>query len=167
MTQSDPTAADLRRDFPRNDWWVVAESREINSKAPLARRVVGVDVMLYRQTDGTVVALEDRCAHRGLPLSMGCLDNDHVVCGYHGFRYAANGHCVRVPTQHEIPEKARVRRFPIVEQAPFVWIWTGDPALADRIQVPNYPWHQRCGMGVCARTNRNRGKLLAAQGERP
>ena len=86
--------------------------------------------MLFRTTDGTAVALEDRCAHRPYPLSLGWLDGDTIVSGYSGFTYDARGFCVSVPTQDEIPVGARVRAFPVHDDGAFVWAWLGDPALA-------------------------------------
>lgn len=131
--------------YPFQHWWVAASSDELAPGRLLARRLLGHDLALYRKRDGTPVALEDRCVHRGLPLSRGWLEDDHVVCGYHGFRYAEHGACVHVPTQAQIPARAAVRAFPVVEKPPFVWIWTGDPALADAARVPVYPWLNDAG----------------------
>ena len=65
------------------------------------------------------------------PLSMGRLVDDVVQCGYHGMEYDCSGQCVRVPGQDKIPKTAKVRSFPLVERYNAVWIWTGNPALAD------------------------------------
>ena len=56
--------------------------------------------------DGTAVALEDRCAHRGYPLSAGQVKGDSIECGYHGFAYGPDGGCTRVPAQSLIPKRA-------------------------------------------------------------
>ena len=63
------------------------------------------------------------------------------MCGYHGLTFDRSGRCVRIPGQDRIPERARVRAFPLVEQDAFLWIWMGDPAKADRPQIVSYPWH--------------------------
>ena len=97
-------------------------------RAPLARRALGVPVVLFRTTDGTAVALEDRDAHRPYPLSRGRLDGDTIVSGYSGFAYDARGRCVHVPTQDEIPVGARVPASPVHDDGVFVWAWLGDPA---------------------------------------
>ena len=76
------------------------------------------------------VAFDDRCAHRGFPLSRGRVDGDRLVCGYHGCAYRADGRCVHVPTQPDVPIGMRVRTFPTLEEPPFVWIWPGAPAAA-------------------------------------
>jgi vanillate O-demethylase monooxygenase subunit len=86
------------------------------------------------------VALDDRCAHRGFPLSDGHVDNDRLVCGYHGCAYVADGSCVHVPTQPGVPTAMGVRAFPILEEPPFIWIWLGPPAAAVGSRPPRTPW---------------------------
>ena len=98
-------------------------------------------VVFYRTEDGTPVALEDRCPHRRLPLSMGKLVGDDVLqCHYHGLRFDRTGACVRVPGQDMIPATARVKTYPVVERYKWLWIWMGDPALADPAKIPDYHW---------------------------
>jgi phenylpropionate dioxygenase-like ring-hydroxylating dioxygenase large terminal subunit len=129
----------LRGVHPRNCWYMVATSEEVG-REPLGRRALGTGVVLYRTTDGTPVALEDRCAHRPYPLSLGRVDGDHIVSGYSGFVYDARGVCIHVPTQSEIPVGARVRAFPVHEDGVFVWAWLGEPSLAALRPPPITPW---------------------------
>ena len=68
------------------------------------------DIVLYRQADGTAAALEDRCCHRNLPLSMGDALGNTLVCSYHGLAYDSQGLCVNIPWQDKIPANARVRQ---------------------------------------------------------
>ena len=100
--------------YPRNCWYVAAASEDIG-RGLSARRVLGRPLVLFRRADGTVSALDDRCAHRAAPLSQGTLEDDLVVCPYHGFTYDSSGACVRVPSQHNVPYGARVRSHPVVE----------------------------------------------------
>ncbi|MEE7560416.1 aromatic ring-hydroxylating dioxygenase subunit alpha [Xanthomonas sp. Kuri4-2] len=127
--------------FPLNAWYAVAWDHEIRH-ALLPRKVCGLDVVLYRTLDGAVTALEDACWHRLVPLSMGRLQGDDVVCGYHGLVYNPQGRCVHMPSQDTINPSACVRRFPVVERHRYAWIWPGDPALADPAQVPDLHWNQ-------------------------
>jgi len=138
---SEPIASrgDRIRTHPRNCWYAVATSSEVG-REPLGRRVLGTGVVLFRTTDGTPAALEDRCAHRPYPLSLGRLEGDHIVSGYTGFGYDARGFCVHVPTQNEIPVGARVRAFPVHEDGVFVWVWPGEHALADLRPPAATPW---------------------------
>jgi vanillate O-demethylase monooxygenase subunit len=124
--------------FPRNCWYVVASSDEIGVGL-VARRVLGQPVVLFRRADGTIGALEDRCAHRAAPLSRGALVDDQVVCAYHGFTYDATGACVRVPSQVHVPYGARVRSYPVREDGPFVWIWLGVAARSQHVEPPELP----------------------------
>jgi phenylpropionate dioxygenase-like ring-hydroxylating dioxygenase large terminal subunit len=101
--------------FLRNSWYVAARSAEVARK-PLARILLNEPVALYRKEDGTPVALEDRCCHRQLPLSMGRLEGDELRCGYHGLKFDASGTCVEIPGQTAIPPQARVRAYPLLER---------------------------------------------------
>ncbi len=125
--------------YPANAWYVLATAEEV-SRTPLARRVLGLPIVLFRTDGGRPVALEDRDAHRPYPLSLGRLDGDTIVCGYSGFAYGPDGRCVSVPTQPRVPVGARVRAFPVVEQDGLVWVWPGVEALAVRHRPPGTPW---------------------------
>src|SRR5260370_22615501 len=127
------------RNYPLNSWYVAATSEEVGRQL-LGRRLLGEDVLLYRQEAGPVVALEDCCIHRSMPLSLGYLVGDQVVCGYHGFTYAPTGECVRVPSQTHVPYGTHVRAFPVQEETPFVWIWLGEPTRATISPLPTLPW---------------------------
>lgn len=120
--------------YPRECWYVAATVDEI-SDGFLARRILGTPVVLFRLADGTVAALEDRCAHRPYPLSAGHRDGDRVVCGYHGCTYEPDGTCVLIPSQENPPSGARVRAFPVHVNGPFVWLWMGAPGSA-RLRPP-------------------------------
>ncbi len=122
--------------FVRNCWYVAATSEEL-SRAPLSRILLNEPVVLYRKEDGKPVALEDRCCHRRAPLSRGTVEGDCLRCGYHGFLYEADGRCVWVPGTDRIPSGARVRSYPVCEKHKWIWIWTGNPALADESLVPD------------------------------
>ncbi|HXP31985.1 MAG TPA: aromatic ring-hydroxylating dioxygenase subunit alpha [Stellaceae bacterium] len=125
--------------FLENSWYVAAWEREVGRK-PLARMLLGKPVVLYRKQDGAPVALEDRCCHRHLPLSLGRLEGDDLRCGYHSLRYDSQGICVEVPGQAKIPRELRVRAYPLVLRFGWVWIWMGDPARADPRLIPDWWW---------------------------
>jgi len=125
--------------FLRNYWYVAAYDHEVSGR-PMRRLILGEPVVLYRLEEGTPVALEDRCAHRHLPLSMGKLVGDTLQCHYHGLRYDRSGTCVRVPGQETIPRSARVRSYPVAERYHWLWLWMGDPALADPQTIPDFHW---------------------------
>lgn len=121
--------------FLTDCWYVAAASHELNRDL-LGRVFVDQPVVLYRKQDGSPVALEDRCSHRFYPLSAGELQGDAIVCGYHGLEFDCTGACVRVPGQKTVPSGADIHAFPVEERWKLVWIWMGDPALADPDLIP-------------------------------
>jgi vanillate O-demethylase monooxygenase subunit len=128
-------------EFVRNYWYVAAMSEEVTGDSMLARTILDEPIVFYRGQEGEPVGLADRCVHRRYPLSQGRLDEkSNLVCGYHGFTYDTGGVCVSVPAQTRIPRSARVPAYPVVERDRFVWIWIGDPKLADPTLIPALPF---------------------------
>ncbi|MFM7533383.1 MAG: Rieske 2Fe-2S domain-containing protein [Rubrivivax sp.] len=131
----------LGTDFIRESWYVAAWDHEIGSDAPFARTLLGRPLVFYRCEDGQVVAMDDRCCHRGAPLSAGRREGDCIRCLYHGLKFDPQGVCVEMPGQASIPPLARVRTYPVVERDRFVWVWMGDPAHADAQAILDFFWH--------------------------
>ncbi len=125
--------------FLKNGWYAAGWKRDIADK-PLARTILGEKVVLFRGGGGKVGALEDRCCHRAAPLSLGEVVGNDLMCGYHGLKFAADGHCTDIPGQKEIPQRANVRSYPIVERWNVAWIWMGEPAKADPSKIEDLPW---------------------------
>ncbi len=137
-------------EFVENAWYVAGWSSEFDDDL---QRVTVLDrhIVMYRCSDGSVTALEDRCPHRFLPLSKGKRIGDDLQCGYHGMTFDCTGKCVRIPGQENVPKQAYVDRFPIHEKHGIVWIWMGDPQLANTDDVFDMPefsdpaWHAHQG----------------------
>jgi len=129
-----------RPGFPLNAWYAAAWDVDLQ-RSLLPRTICGRRLVFYRRLDGQVVALEDACWHRSLPLSLGRLVGDDLQCGYHGMVFNSAGTCVAMPTQERVPKQACVRSFPVVERHRFAWVWMGDPALADPARVPDLHWN--------------------------
>jgi phenylpropionate dioxygenase-like ring-hydroxylating dioxygenase large terminal subunit len=90
-----------------------------------AVRFAGDPIVLVRPKDGSLFALEDRCAHRQVPLSKGAVDGCTIACGYHGWRYDASGACVDVPYLGRGKLPNGVRRYPCFEQDGLIFVWPG------------------------------------------
>lgn len=131
--------ADHTTPLVRDCWYVAALSQEV-SRDVISRRLLGVDVALYRTLAGKTVAVRNRCPHRSFPLSKGRLEGDVLVCGYHGMAFNASGHCVKMPALTIAPAHADVRSFPVAEKGPVVWIWLGHPDRADESLIPDTEW---------------------------
>ena len=142
MTDTDVTL----EPFVRNAWYIAAWSDEIapaKAGGLLARTVVNQPLVLFRDADGKIAALEDRCCHRGMPLALGSLVPQGLQCGYHGLIFDRTGKCVVIPGQDSVPPQAVVRSFPVVERQQFVWVWMGDPARADTSTIVDWPFHDQ------------------------
>ena len=120
--------------FLKNAWYVAAWDKDL-TQSLLPLTILGEQIVLYRKIDGTLVALEDACPHRKLPLSMGRLLGDEVECGYHGLTFDCAGTCVRAPGAERIPSAARVRSYPLAQRYGLVWIWMGKPHEADAANI--------------------------------
>jgi vanillate O-demethylase monooxygenase subunit len=133
-----------RRDavIVRNAWYVAAWSGELD-EAPLARRICGDPVVLFRAADGSVAALRDSCGHRGAPLSLGTVVPRGIRCNYHGVVFGPDGACVEIPGQDLISRRSRVPRYPVHERNRIVWIWTGEAERADPSEIVDYPIHDQ------------------------
>jgi vanillate O-demethylase monooxygenase subunit len=132
--------ADEDTPFIRNCWYVACFSSDVEDGKLFSRVLLGEPVVFYRLRDRTVAAMKDRCPHRSFPLSAGRLVDDEIVCGYHGMRYRSDGRCTSVPTQQRAAGAITTRAYVVVEQAPLVWIWIGDPAHAATTTPPTEHW---------------------------
>ncbi len=136
--------------FVYEAWYVAGWSSEFKDGFAV-RELLSCPIVFYRETNGQLRALEDRCPHRLLPLSKGKRIGDTIQCGYHGMTFGGDGKCVRVPGQENTPKSAYVHSYPIEERNGIVWIWMGDPANADRETIFSLPfmddpsWHMHHG----------------------
>jgi len=147
--------------FLKNCWYVAAWDYELIDGKMLARTLLGENVLLYRGDSGEVIALNNRCPHRGALLSEGRREGDSVRCMYHGIKYDHTGKCVQIPGQDMIPPKLRVRKYPIVESGHIIWIWMGDPARADRALISEFaPLHDPKWKGLPAYLHYDANYLL-------
>lgn len=123
-----------------NAWYVAAWADELTTE-PLARTILNQLVVLYRDKTGRACALEDRCCHRGAPLSLGRVVENGLQCMYHGLTFDQTGACVHIPVQNHIPNRARVKSYPVEESDEMVWIWMGDPEAAEPGNIVKFPYH--------------------------
>ncbi len=122
-------------------WYVGAWAHELDD-GPVARKLLGEEVVMFRMKNGTAGALEDRCPHRGVRLSLGQTVDKGLQCGYHGMVFGCDGGCTDNPGEKLNPG-FKVRSFPVVERQHFVWVWMGDPAKADEGLIVDFPYHDK------------------------
>lgn len=131
--------ANVKSEWFKNCWMVAAHAGEIGDSI-VARQICGQKLVLHRTAESGVVALEDKCPHRLVPLSLGRKVGDQVMCAYHGMRFGPDGVCTDIPGQKQIPAAACVPTFACHERYNLVWIWMGDQALADPALIPDLHW---------------------------
>jgi phenylpropionate dioxygenase-like ring-hydroxylating dioxygenase large terminal subunit len=134
--------ADLRRTgINPNFWYPVALSGSVRKKKTFAATFAGERIALYRGESGTAYALEDRCAHRQVPLSMGVVEGDTLRCCYHAWAYRGNGNISQIPY---LPKGAGrpprgARAYPVREAYGLVFVFPGDPRRAEAAALPELP----------------------------
>ncbi len=112
-----------------NDWHPVAQAEALLPSQVIPVRLLGENLALWRSSKG-VVAWEDLCPHRGTPLSMGRIEQDRLVCAYHGWTFNESGQCVRFPAHPDQtpPAKARVYHvYHAQERYGLIWVCLGQP----------------------------------------
>lgn len=126
--------------FVEDFWYPVLDARTVSKRGktyPIKR--FGIALVLWRDTNGSLVCMEDKCAHKGVQLSLGRIHNNCIQCPYHGLRYAASGACVAIPPEGpaaKIPSSLRVKTFYVREAHNFVWLWWGQGEPTKEI-----PWY--------------------------
>ena len=131
----------MSKAFLKNAWYAAAWSYEVK-KELFERTIIGESILFYRKENNQAVAINNACPHRYSPLHLGTLIGDVVECKYHGLRYDGTGRCVHNPHgAGRIPEKMCTRAYPLEEVHGMLWIWMGDPALADPATIPDFSCH--------------------------
>ena len=128
---NSPNAVDLRRIGAHPDYWYpLAWSDELQPGSALGRQFAGEPIVLWRGESEEVFAMEDRCAHRQVPLHLGVVRGDQLKCHYHGWTYDGTGKCVNVPYLGKAQMSCAVRRYPACEVDGLIFVFPGDPELA-------------------------------------
>ena len=124
--------------FVRNAWYMAAWAKDVG-EAPVAITILDEPVVIFRSGDA-MGALYDVCPHRAVPLSLGHVAGDTIVCPYHGIAFDAAGSCRRNPHVKGPPERLRARAYRVAEKDGIVWLWPGDATAADTATIPDYGW---------------------------
>ncbi|AWZ00306.1 toluene-4-sulfonate monooxygenase system iron-sulfur subunit TsaM1 [Rhodobiaceae bacterium] len=117
--------------FVHRTWYWAGWSHDLKSK-PVRKKILGRQVLLFRDSTGLVRAMDAMCPHRGADLSKGKIIDDCVQCPFHGMKFNVSGKCIEIPSQpadERIPASARVDVFPIRERDGIVWIWMDHQAV--------------------------------------
>lgn len=114
-------------------WTPVALDADIAPGTSTGAVLAGAEIVLWRDTAGTLHAWEDRCPHRGMRLSFGFVKGDRIACLYHGWEYDADARCRYIPAHPDldVPATIRVNTHAVAVAQGMVWVATApDPGPA-------------------------------------
>jgi phenylpropionate dioxygenase-like ring-hydroxylating dioxygenase large terminal subunit len=139
--------------YALNCWYVAMWADDLRAEQIEARTICERPIVMFRRPDGTVAAMDDRCAHRFVPLSMGtlCDKGASIQCPYHGLQFDGSGTCVKNPHgTGRIPKSLQVRAYPVVERHTLLWIWLGDEP-SDPATIPDFSYLDAGAPGVTSK----------------
>ena len=115
----------------RRYWHPIAAAVELTQEKPKKRvRVLGEDLLLYRNANGGYGLVRERCSHRGASLYYGFVEGDGIRCAYHGWKYDACGKCLEQPFENPesgFREKIRHPAYPVEKLAGLLFAYMGPP----------------------------------------
>ncbi len=118
-------------DLMRRYWQPVAAVAELDEFPTRALRIMGEDLVLYRDTSGTYGMLELHCPHRRADLSYGMVEAGGLRCNYHGWAFNEKGDCFSMPfedTSHpeaRFRDRVKIRAYPVKAKAGLLWVYMG------------------------------------------
>ncbi len=111
-----------------NFWYPVAVIEAVTNEKPLRVRILTLNFVTFRDTNGQAHVLSDTCVHRGGTLGDGKIKGDCVECPYHGWQFDGAGRCRKIPslTDGKYPSRAKVDAYPVQERYGIVFAFLGD-----------------------------------------
>ena len=116
---------------------------------PIRARLLGEDLVAFRDTQGQVGLLGANCPHRGAPLFFGRNEERGLRCIYHGWKFDVSGRCVampNVPPESDYKEKVRAKTYPCLDRNGIIWAYMGPldpPPELPRLDFANLPPENR------------------------
>lgn len=130
----------------KNQWYAVLNSRQVKKNGMIGVTRLSEKLVFWRDEEGNVNCIFDKCCHRGASLSAGKLVENHVECPFHGFMYDGSGKVTRIPAngrQAKVAENYRVHAYPARDAYGFIWVWYGEP----RADLPEIPFFEELKTG--------------------
>ena len=130
-----------------NYWYPVLWADHLKPGDVVSVQVWEASLAVYRSADGVVSALADACPHKGVELHRGEVHGNNLVCPYHGWEFDSDGQCVGIPyfpKEQKLP-CAQARSYPTRESYGIVWVFPGDPQLAEQQPLPEVPQYGEPG----------------------
>ncbi|BDI14846.1 hypothetical protein ANSO36C_06480 [Nostoc cf. commune SO-36] len=126
----------------RECWYPVCFLQDLPKNHPYRFSLYDEPFVLFKNTDGQIICLTDRCPHRGARLSDGQIIDGRIECLYHGWQFGQDGQCLHIPqlsTEAKIPVSACISSFKVIERQGMIWIWAGEVETAIDELIPTVP----------------------------
>ncbi|MGI2902771.1 Rieske 2Fe-2S domain-containing protein [Tolypothrix sp. VBCCA 56010] len=123
----------------RQCWYPVCFVQDLPKNQPYSFSLYDEPFVLFRDQDGKLVCLVDRCPHRAAKFSDGQIIDGKIECLYHGWQFGSDGQCLHIPqlpTNAKIPANACVESFEVVERQGIAWVWAGESETAADERIP-------------------------------
>ncbi|MBD3229147.1 MAG: Rieske 2Fe-2S domain-containing protein [Candidatus Lokiarchaeota archaeon] len=112
-----------------NQWYAVLNSKEVKKGKVIGAKRFGEKLAFWKDKDGNVSCIKDKCCHRGASLSLGKVVDEHLQCPFHGLEYDSTGKVVVIPAngkEAKVPKNFKVNAYPTRDKFGFIWVWFGD-----------------------------------------
>jgi len=133
MTVNEPEAS-----YPRG-WYRIALSTELRRDKPVGLRLLGRELVAFRDEHGRACVLDAHCPHLGAHLGDGRIVDGCIQCPFHGWRFDGAGRCVAIPFASRIPSRATTRAWQVEEIDGVVFIWYHPAGAEPDFAVPSAP----------------------------
>jgi phenylpropionate dioxygenase-like ring-hydroxylating dioxygenase large terminal subunit len=125
--------------YIKNQWYLACFLDELTHQNPLHKKICNEEIVVFKTKSGNIGAIEDRCCHRNVNLSLGYIEGETIKCGYHGWQYNCEGKCVAIPSlpnEERVPASVKVKKYIVEIKYQSVWIWLGDDEKKDISLIP-------------------------------
>lgn len=114
----------------KNQWYAVLDSKELKKNKPIGVTRFSQKLVFWRDELDNISCIFDKCCHRGASLALGKVENNHIECPFHGFKYDSSGKVISIPANgkdKQVPSNFKVNSYIAKEAYGFIWVWYGDP----------------------------------------
>src|ERR1700694_1645863 len=133
---------------------------------PVRVRLLGEDLVAFRDTNGKVGLVANNCPHRGASLFFGRNEEHGLRCVYHGWKFDTTGQCIDMPNEpaeSDFRTKVRTVAYPTVDKAGVIWAYMGAPE--NQPPLPDLEWMRApAGHSWVSKTYQNCNYLQAMEG---
>ena len=127
----------------RQHWLPACMIEEVAERdcTPLKVRLLGENMVVFRDSDGRIGVLDEQCPHRRASLAFGRNEDCGLRCLYHGWKFDVEGNAVDMssePVDARLRSTMKTKAYPSVESGGFIWVWMGDPQNVIPFDPPNW-----------------------------